>query len=167
MQGKPQAINYDDPAWIAQTTIDELGDPSKAVARLQMVARTASKNMSPESAAGVQGAIDLILSGSVGAKGSLYKVDLPDEAIAKMLDYNKPINQQSSYVKDALERAGINSESSALAGPMAAGQETRLQKFGISGLRYQEGGSRSSNYVVFPGNENMLRILERNGQVLK
>ena len=166
MQGRPQAINYDDPTWIAQKTIDELGDPLKAVARLQMVARTASKNMSPESAAGVQGAINLISSGAVAPKGYLYKVDLPDEHINKMLDYNKPINQQSQYVKNALERAGINSESSALAGPMAMGQEALLQKNGISGLRYKEGGSSTSNYVVFPGNEGLLTILERNGQPL-
>ena len=106
------------------------------------------------------------------APGTLYKVDLPDEAIAKMLDYDKPINQQSPYVRNALERAGINFESSALAGPMAMGQEAHLQKYGIPGIRYLDAGSRgqgqgSSNYVVFPGEENMLRILERNGQALK
>jgi hypothetical protein len=98
--------------------------------------------------------------------GSLYKVDLPDEHIAKMLDYDKPINQQSSYVKKALERAGINFESSALAGPMAMGQEAHLQKHGIPGIRYLDGGSRktnagTSNYVVFPGNEGLLSILGR------
>jgi len=103
--------------------------------------------------------------------GQLYKVDLPDEAIAKMLDYDKPINQQSPYVRNALERAGINFESSALAGPMAMGQESYLQKYGIPGIRYLDAGSRgqgqgSSNYVVFPGNENLLTILERNGQLL-
>jgi len=39
---------------------------------------------------------------------------------------------------------------------------------GIPGIRYLDGGSRgqgqgTSNYVVFPGNENLLTILERNG----
>ena len=38
-------------------------------------------------------------------------------------------------------------------------------------IRYLDGGSRgagtgTSNYVVFPGNENLLKILERNGQPL-
>ena len=34
--------------------------------------------------------------------GSLYKVDLSDEAIPRMLDYDKPINKQSPYVIEAL-----------------------------------------------------------------
>jgi hypothetical protein len=38
-------------------------------------------------------------------------------------------------------------------------------------IRYLDGGSRgagagSSNFVVFPGQENILKILERNGQPL-
>jgi hypothetical protein len=199
MQGKPQAINYDDPAWIAQTTMDELGDPSKAVARLQMVARTAAKNMSPESAAGVQGAIDLISSGSVGSKGQLYKVDLPDEAIAKMLDWDKPLSQQpaaAKHFKEMHELNGgqgyINSNGTYTAlgvgstdelkgkdlvnflAKMGGGQTDAsaiLRQQGIPGIRYLDAGSRSagagsSNYVVFPGNESLLTILERNGQLL-
>ena len=43
-----------------------------------------------------------------------------------------------------------------------------LRNNGISGIRYLDGGSRSagqgsSNYVIFPGNESFLQILERNG----
>ena len=41
--------------------------------------------------------------------GSLYKVDLPDEQIAKMLDYDKPLSKQSKEVQDALARATSNS----------------------------------------------------------
>ena len=42
------------------------------------------------------------------------------------------------------------------------------RKQGIPGIRYLDGGSRgagqgTSNYVVFPGNESLLTILERNG----
>ena len=107
---------------------------------------------------------------AVGAKpnelGSLYKVDLPDESVARMLDYDKPINQQAPAVLEALKRAGINTESSALAGPMAQGQETHLAKFGIPGIQYLDAGSRGAstgtrNFVVFPGNEGLLNILGR------
>lgn len=102
MSGKPLPINYDDPVWIAQKTIDELGDPAKAKAHLEMVQRTAAKYQPPETKAAVQGAIDLISAGKVGTKGNLYKVDLPDEMIAKMLDWDKPLSQQSESVKKAL-----------------------------------------------------------------
>ena len=102
MSGKPLPINYDDPVWIAQKTIDELGDPAKAKAHLEMVQRTAAKYQPPETKAAVQGAIDLISAGKVGTKGNLYKVDLPDEMIAKMLDWDKPLSEQSESVKKAL-----------------------------------------------------------------
>jgi len=145
--------------------------------------------------------------------GNLYKVDLPDEAIAKMLDYDKPLSQQapevqkafaerlqssvekvaddgSGYVfrakagpimaygkteKEALEKLATQQpKGSDLYGMLGRQQEASdfLRQQGIPGIRYLDAGSRgqgqgTSNYVVFPGNENMLRILERNGQVLK
>jgi hypothetical protein len=39
--------------------------------------------------------------------GYLYKVDLPDESIAKMLDYDKPLSQQAPEVQAALADIGI------------------------------------------------------------
>ena len=40
----------------------------------------------------------------IGWSGSLYKVDLPDEQIAKMLDWDKPLSEQSKEVRDALAK---------------------------------------------------------------
>jgi len=37
--------------------------------------------------------------------GYLYTHDLSDEAIARMLDWDKPLSQQSQHVKDALEKS--------------------------------------------------------------
>jgi hypothetical protein len=102
MAGKPLPINYDDPAWLAQKTMDELGDAVKAKAHLEMVQRTASKHQSPETKAAVQGAIDMISAGKVSNKGSLYTLDLPDEMIDRMLDWDKPLSEQSAAVKKAL-----------------------------------------------------------------
>lgn len=53
-----------------------------------------------------------------------------------------------------------------------AEQADWLRKAGIPGIRYLDGGSRSagqgsSNFVVFPGNEGLLSILERNGKPIK
>lgn len=35
-------------------------------------------------------------------KGNLYHVDIPDEAIAKMLDWDKPLSEQAESVRKAL-----------------------------------------------------------------
>lgn len=127
------------------------------------------------------------------AGGSLYKVDLPDDAIAKMLDWDKPLSQQAPGVQAAIKRTrsmlpanaiddlggdlsllyGRDVGADSFLGTMNSIQpnlgEALLQKAGIPGVRYLDGGSRgagsgTSNFVVFPGNEDLLRILERNGQ---
>jgi ABC-type transporter Mla subunit MlaD len=38
-------------------------------------------------------------------KGHLYKVDIPDEHIAKMLDWDKPLRQQPEEIRKILEKA--------------------------------------------------------------
>jgi len=40
-------------------------------------------------------------------KGSLYTVDLPDEHIERMLDWDKPLSEQSDTVKNALRENGV------------------------------------------------------------
>jgi len=127
-------------------------------------------------------------SGVSNAPGTMYKVDLPDEHIAKMLDWDKPLSAQSAGVQEAIRkiRPGIDNFSSPVNGKlqkamdqsgedfvewMGRGHDYRLRENGIPGIRYLDGGSRTtggtSNYVVFPGNEGLLSIMERNGQALK
>lgn len=123
--------------------------------------------------------------------GSLYKIDLPDEHIAKMLDWDKPLSQQAQDVQKVFStlakgsmtgeqawRAAIRESGnpfSPIVEPRGALFDTpeaaakNLQRLGITGIRYLDGGSRgtgqgTSNFVVFPGNEHLLNILERNGQ---
>lgn len=123
--------------------------------------------------------------------GNLYQVDLPDEQIAKMLDYDKPLSQQPENVRQAV-RGIVESEelykgrfaprfldqrttggdvlgvfNEALGGPNVA--STYLRQAGIPGIRYLDEGSRgagkgTSNFVVFPGMEDMLRIEQINEQ---
>lgn len=45
--------------------------------------------------------------------GNLYKVDLPDEHIAKMLDWDKPLSQQPESVRKALAQIGITHDAKA------------------------------------------------------
>ena len=134
---------------------------------------------------------------------SMYKVDLPDDQIAKMLDWDKPLSKQPKNVRDAYKKylqspqasehakawtrysegmrldqaepllknpGGENLYKNAFPSREAANQWA--SENGIPGIRYLDGGSRgagqgSSNFVVFPGNEGLLSILERNGQALK
>ena len=153
------------------------------------------------------------------SRPSLYKVDLPDEQIARMLDWDKPLSQQAPEVQRAAAMFGPKAgeltgqelyKKAAGFDPMVnvaskiGGDESVLRRFfpkatdaqiaqaiaaskragandaiaaqmlrdaGIPGIRYLDGGSRgvgqgTSNFVVFPGNENILQILERNGQPL-
>jgi hypothetical protein len=44
---------------------------------------------------------------SYGKAGNIYQVDLPDEQIARMLDFDKPLSQQAQPVREALSRLGI------------------------------------------------------------
>lgn len=104
-------------------------------------------------------------------KGSLYKVDLPDEHIAKMANLDAPIEQQPQAVQDYYNRLGILKSGQPLSDHMAIDKwaADEMQRAGVPGIRYLDGGSRgagqgTSNYVIFPGNESMLNILERNGQ---
>jgi hypothetical protein len=105
--------------------------------------------------------------GAAPQTGALYTADLPDEMVDRMIDYDLPIDQQNPYVLAALDRAGINTKSSMLAGPMAQGQEKHLAKFGIPGIKYLDEGSRNQrggntrNFVVFPGEEKKVKILKR------
>ena len=128
---------------------------------------------------------------------SLYKVDLPDTAIAKMLDWDKPLSQQAPEVADAVRKAFpgtyingryVDPANSQFTGKALLDQltaiankrgapgmrqaEPALREAGVTGIRYLDGGSRgagqgSSNFVIFPGNEGLLQILERNGAPIK
>jgi hypothetical protein len=40
-------------------------------------------------------------------KGQLYKADLPDEMVDRMLDWDKPLSEQSPKVRQAIKEAGL------------------------------------------------------------
>lgn len=123
-------------------------------------------------------------------KGHLYNVDLPDDQIAKMLDWDAPLSKQPESVRLLAKDLGLPKNAtgkdvySALAnhardmgiikgktaqatlpGSQARASE-ELREFGIPGIKYFDGGSRTAgegtrNFVVFPGNEGILKILKR------
>jgi len=119
--------------------------------------------------------------------GALYKVDLPDEQIAKMLDWDKPFSQQSKFVRKAIfgdigsikDQFGYDASGrdiyeliSRAGDKSGAFRETpeyaaeNLRSLGIPGIKYLDQSSRQAgegtrNFVVFPGNEDILTIKER------
>ena len=124
--------------------------------------------------------------------GSLYKSDIPDEAVARFLDWDKPLSQQAPEVQKALSHdpratdkfyanggeyyralmarksqdAPLHMGANAAeewAWPMATDQ---LRSAGVPGIRYLDGGSRAAGQ----GSSNFVlfddqlpRILEING----
>jgi hypothetical protein len=137
--------------------------------------------------------IDLGKFEGIPRTGNLYKVDLPDEKIATMLDWDKPLSQQSAQVKEALK--GIEQNLPSIldfdlkkwmdADPLASTWHNvlardlkvepskiaeLLQNKGIAGIKYLDEGSRAttgkktSNFVVFPNEEKNMTILERNAE---
>lgn len=174
MKNKPSNINYDDPAWIAQKTIDEFGNPAKAMSHLQMVQRTAGKYQSPETKAAVQGALDLITDNKVLPKGSLYKVDLPDTHIRRMLDWDAPLKEQPSNVRALakqlnMDMSNLGSDLLDKVGKDEAGRKV-LQDAGIRGVKYFDQNSAAKqkgtrNFVVF--DPEHLTVLERNAKPIK
>jgi len=173
IQGKP--INWDDPAQVAAFELSRHNGDRAAAAEFHAKTFLGGDN---------NPAVKLLRSDaalpSVDLPGHFYTVDLPDSAIAKMLDWDKPLSQQGN-IKAALdavakdislprmqdaEGAGFAYQhlANAVGGPNNASALLRSQ--GIPGIRYLDQGSRAggagtSNFVVFPGNENLLKILGR------
>lgn len=111
--------------------------------------------------------------------GNLYKIDLPDEHVARMLDWDKPLKDQPKEAKQFLSEVAFNPpREDQMIGEwlkprmnegMSEYWSDDLRKAGIPGIRYLDQSSRgqgkgTSNFVVFPGNEDMLTIQEVNGQ---
>ena len=95
---------------LARVLNEESGNVVAARDSLKMFARPGgSKSVSDAAKA----ALELLDAGerpvmqTVKPQGSLMQVDLPDEQIAKMLDFDKPLNKQSKPVRDALSKLGI------------------------------------------------------------
>ena len=109
---------------------------------------------------------------------NIYKIDLPDDQIAKMLDWDAEISKQTPEIQALAKQFGLASDDlggdlvAAMNAKKSAGAE-QMRQAGIPGIRYYDAQSRGGqkadtrNFVVFPQNEGLLNILERNGVPLK
>jgi len=116
--------------------------------------------------------------GAAPQTGALYTADLPDEMIDRMLDWDKPLSEQSPAIKKAMGSRYENWKNSTgqdlyetLSEGLGGDKVTSdwLRENNIPGIRYLDadkrlGGSGTRNFVVFPGEEKKVRILERDGQ---
>jgi hypothetical protein len=176
-----------DPSSLAHLNVRSIttrGDLDGAIAKAKAIAASDSPvaNLAAKDLARLQ---EIKAAGGLQQNaGALYKVDLPDEQIAKMLDWDKPLSQQAPAARAAIEKIAPKNRSGqpmldldANGGELLRalglgdGSSSLLRQQGIPGIRYLDGSSRgagagTSNFVVFPGEEEALRILERNGQPL-
>jgi hypothetical protein len=127
--------------------------------------------------------------------GYLYKIDVPDEDIAKMLDWDAPLSEQPESVRNALNRLQEHADLPRGFGSAvkAARQRPRfdgndlyaemikilpqekisamLDEVGIPGIKYYDGGSRSAgegtrNMVLFDELARRAKVLKRNDEVI-
>jgi hypothetical protein len=111
--------------------------------------------------------------------GALYQVELPEEKLASMLDYDLPWTQQPEAVKKAINVGGLQKFYNSEELPMSqifhhAHQSMTPPQFaeflrskGIPGIKYKDAQSRgireaeegTRNIVIFPGNEDLLNIV--------
>ena len=169
---------------LRQSTRDSMGKPTKgdnyidpvAAARKLQNASIEARQMPPDK---LQNTIREVQEQN---KAYLYKADLPDEKIARMLDWEKPLSQQHPDVKAALK--GIESKFSEIpdfnlrkwmdTDPLASTFHNVLNRDlgadpafianvfkerGIPGITYKDLDTR--NFVTFPGEEKGMKILER------
>jgi hypothetical protein len=236
VDGKP--MDFNNPVHIAASIISDPNNAGLPGERLASAIRYNPKGIVPFGAESkVEEIAKALESGKLpkftNEKGNFYKVDLPDEHIEKMLDWDKPLSQQSDFVKQAFKyqppelpkdlKVTLTGQSNpnwkySVGGFPAApteekaienalksmksstdytgktGQELykevastfansknplaykeasdELNKLGITGIKYLDEGSRGAkdgtrNFVVFPGNEHLLKILSKNEKLTK
>jgi hypothetical protein len=106
---QPKAGSPDDvaSAWL-QDVFDRGFFESKTANPFDQAIADIQKAPVPDKEAVIQAVKDLKAKGAtMRPGGNVYQVDLPDEQIAKMLDYDKPLNKQAKPVREALSKLGI------------------------------------------------------------
>jgi len=133
-----------------------------------------SPNFGPAEYQNFANKIDMSKFKGIIEQPNFYKVDLPDQHVANMMDWDAPISQQTPQVKALADKYGVPHEDLggdllAKVGKSSAGSQI-MQNSGITGIKYFDALSRNAekgtrNFVVF--DPQHLNILERNNEALK
>jgi len=171
----------------AKTWVERLGDENYAAEVFREKADEALRN--GEDATPFQETLKFIESGGykkpLDNQGNLYHVDIPDEHIDKMLDWDKPLSEQHPDVQAAFKKLGMDESvfphwtgQQAYEGEVRAMTEfdgvdkgsarqrysDQLRALGIPGIKYLDAGSRGAgtgtrNFVLF--DDQIPKILKR------
>jgi hypothetical protein len=169
--GTLESVPYSSISKVEQAALADLklsgGDANKAIERLKSPPKGYEQSYSER-----RKVLEDIAAGKRSAelaKGNLYKVDIPDDQVAKMLDWDKPLSQQPESVRKALEPLltgqsvkddllghqlydAIKEQVTTNAGAMpqwaqkmraAPDASAYLRQLGIPGIKYLDQGSRS------------------------
>jgi hypothetical protein len=164
------------------------GDINAAINKAKTVLSEAPETTAAEYAQKDIDALSAVTGGLYRPEASLYKVDIPDEHIANMLEWDKPISQQPQSVLNRLDEIKANTFNgqyltdedkgqnllAGLAQKLGGQPEASnyLRSLGIPGVRYLDQASRGAatgsaatkNTVLF--DDRLVKILERNGKKL-
>ena len=131
-------VNYADYAggFFRNTIDDAKGNTDEVIKRL--LSQASDKTVRPHFRDAYQKLADLVSSGKVQipqeTPGSFYKVDIPDEAVANMLLWDKPLSEQPEAVRKATQRIqqekGVGAAKGATAAKLKAFFEGEPMRFG-------------------------------------
>ena len=231
-----QPMDFNNPVHLAASILSDPNNAGLPAKNLASAIRYDPKGIVPFGAESKAEEIAKVLeSGNIpkftNQKGNLYKIDLPDEKIATMLDWDKPLSEQPKNVQEALAKydPDMYHPSGNDYSPEERGQwiymrlagnttqknaSNKLKEMGIPGIKYLDELSRrpgiasmtqsqidarisslkkdigsglgnqermkqqlasleqerashaklTRNFVVFPGEEKNMTILERNAE---
>ena len=157
--GKFMAGTPDKTAWdaqrIAQDTLNVHGD--NAVEQLQKTLKANSYSKNPQQIQAnkqLEDAIDILKTNQLQPTGNLYKVDIPDEYIPKMIDFEKPLKDQPKDIQDWVIQKDPEAAKAMFTGatlrkfltsPDTSKQSAEeLLAMGYKGIRYLDEGSRNA-----------------------
>ena len=132
-------------------------DPAKGIATLIASRGDQGEKMARQAYANLGDALEPTIQkakNAVATNSSIYKVDLPDTHIRRMLDWDEPLKNQPKQVRDLAKRLGMDmndlgGDLLAKVGKDEAGKQT-LENAGIRGIKYLDQTSRdvNKNWVV-------------------
>lgn len=128
-------------------------------------------------------AAGIVKAGNAKQRGAFMHVDVPDEHIDQMLDWDKPLSEQPQQVKDALGKSpwavrdaamvltgdadpqgkDLYRSLTAMMGGSAKDASEHLNTLGVPGVRYLDGNSRSAG----AGTRNIVLFDAKHAKIVK